>query len=45
MLLEAESALGLLALCEDGNAELIASNALVFETDANRDAVRRDFAA
>ena len=37
--------MGVLALCESGNANLIASDALVFETDANPDAVRRDFAA
>jgi PIN domain len=37
--------LGILALCESGNADLVASDALVFETDANPDAVRRDFAA
>lgn len=37
--------MGVLALCESRKAELIASDALVFETDANPDAVRRDFAA
>ena len=36
--------MGLLALCESGKLDLIASDALVFETDANPDAVRRDFA-
>jgi len=45
VLVEAEAVLGVLALCESGKAELIASDALVFETDANPDAVRRDFAA
>jgi hypothetical protein len=41
---EAQAVLGVLAFCELGNADLIASDALVFETDANPDAVRRDFA-
>ena len=45
VLVEAEAVLGVLALCESRKAELIASDALVFETDANPDAVRRDFAA
>jgi hypothetical protein len=43
-LVEAQAVLGALALCESGQADLIASDALVFETDANPDAVRRDFA-
>jgi hypothetical protein len=42
---EAQAVLGVLALCESGAAELIASDALIFEADANPDAVRRDFAA
>lgn len=41
---EAQAVLGILALCEDGRAELIASEALVFEIDANPEDVRRDFA-
>lgn len=45
ILVEAQAVLDVLALCESGNADLIASDALVFETDANPDAVRRDFAA
>lgn len=45
VLVEAEAVLGVLALCESGKADLIASDALVFENDANPDAVRRDFAA
>lgn len=45
VLVEAQAVLGVLALCESGNADLTASDALVFETDANPDAVRRDFAA
>jgi len=44
VLVEAQAVLGVLALCESGQAELIASEALVFENDANPDAVRRDFA-
>ncbi|MBI2803598.1 MAG: PIN domain-containing protein [Planctomycetes bacterium] len=44
VLVEAQAVLGVLALCEAGEAELIASDALVFETEANLDAVRRDFA-
>jgi predicted nucleic acid-binding protein len=42
---EAQAILGVLALCESGKVDLIASDALVFESDANPDAVRRDFAA
>jgi hypothetical protein len=45
VLVEAQAVLGVLALCESGSADLIASDALVFETDANSDAVRRAFAA
>src|SRR5260370_458995 len=45
VLVEAQAVLGVLALCESGKVDLIASDALVFETDANPDAVRRDFAA
>ena len=43
--LEAQAVLGVLALCESGKVDMIASDALVFESDANPDAVRRDFAA
>ena len=43
VLVEAQAVLGLLALCESGQCDLIASDALVFETDANPDAVRRVF--
>lgn len=42
--IEAQAVLGILALCEDGQAELVASEALVFEIDANPEVVRRDFA-
>jgi hypothetical protein len=45
VVVEAQAVLGALALCESGQADLIASEALVFECDANPDAVRRDFAA
>jgi len=45
VVVESQAVLGVLALCESGDAELIASDALVFENDANPDAVRRDFAA
>ena len=41
VLVEAQAILGVLALCESGKVELIASEALVFENDANLDAVRR----
>lgn len=44
VVVEAQAVLGVLALCESGHAELIASDALVFESDANPDAVRQDFA-
>ncbi len=44
MLLEAQAVLGVLALCESGKADIVASEALVFESDANPDSVRRDFA-
>ena len=45
VLVEAQAILGVLALCESGKVDLIASEALVFENDANPDAVRRDFTA
>ena len=44
VLVEAQAVLGVLALCESGTIDLIASDALVFETEANPDTVRRDFA-
>jgi predicted nucleic acid-binding protein len=44
VLVEAQAVLGVLSLCESGQIELIASDALVFESEANPDAVRRDFA-
>ena len=44
VLVEAQAVLGLLAFCETGDVDLIASEALVFEADASSDAVRRDFA-
>ena len=42
---ESQAVLGMLIMCEVGRIDLIASEALVFEIDANPDAVRRDFAA
>jgi hypothetical protein len=42
---EAEAVLAILGVCEAGQAELVASDALAFELDANPDPVRRDFAA
>ena len=42
---EAEAVLAILHVCESGNAVLVGSDALVFETDGNPDPVRRDFAA
>ena len=45
VLVETQAVLGVLALCESGAVELIASDALVFENDANPDVVRRDYAA
>lgn len=44
VLLEAQAVLGILAVCESGKADMVASDALAFESDANPDAVRRDFA-
>ena len=44
VLLEAQAVLGVLAFCESGKADVVASDALLFESDANPDAVRRDFA-
>ena len=44
VLLEAQAVLAVLALCESGMAETVASDVLVFECDANPNASRRDFA-
>lgn len=44
VLLEAQAVLGVLALCESGKADMMSSAALVFESDANPNAVRKDFA-
>lgn len=41
---EAEAVLGLLALCESGEAELLSSDALRFETERNPYPIRRSFA-
>ena len=40
---EGQAVLGVLAMCESGIVELIASESLVFESNANPDIVRRDF--
>ncbi len=45
VLVEAQAVLGVLALCELGIAELISSDAIIFETERCPDAFRRDFAS
>ena len=42
--LEAEAVLGILALCETGQIELVSSDTLVFETERNPVMVRREHA-
>jgi len=42
--LEAEAVLGILALCESGEADLLDSDALRFETERNPHPIRRSFA-
>lgn len=44
IMLEAEAVLSLLAFCESGNADLISSEVLIFETQKNPDASRREYA-
>jgi len=44
VLLEAQAVLAVLALCESGKVDAIASDALAYESDANPDTVRHDFA-
>lgn len=44
IVLEGEAVLGILSLCEQGDAELIASDALVFETERNPNPARREYA-
>jgi hypothetical protein len=41
---EAEAILGILALCESGKAELVASKTLVFEAERNPHPVRKRYA-
>jgi predicted nucleic acid-binding protein len=41
---EAEAVLGILALCESGQAELVASETLVFEAERNPHPVRKKYA-
>lgn len=45
VVLETQAILGVLALCEAGLVELIASDVLVFEAEASPDAVRRNYSA
>jgi predicted nucleic acid-binding protein len=40
---EAEAVLGLIALCQSGEAELVNSDALRFESERNPHPIRRDF--
>lgn len=42
---EAQAILGVLAVCDSGGVELVASDALVFEANANPNVVRKDFAS
>ena len=44
IILEAESVLGILALCEQGAVDLIASDALVFEVERNPNLARQGYA-
>jgi predicted nucleic acid-binding protein len=44
IILEAEAVLGILALCESGQLELLSSDALVYETEQNPLAVRQEHA-
>lgn len=44
IVLEAEAVLGLLALCESGQVELLSSDALVYETEQNPLPVRKEHA-
>ncbi len=44
ILLEAEAVLGLLALCQSGEAELIGSEALAFEVERNPNLTRQQYA-
>jgi hypothetical protein len=42
IVLEAEAVLGILALCESGQLELLSSDALVYETEQNPLSVRKE---
>jgi predicted nucleic acid-binding protein len=44
IILEAEAVLGVLALCESGEIDLISSEALVFETERNPNMIRQEYA-
>ena len=43
IILEAEAVLGIIALCETGQLELISSEALLFEVRRNPHSIRREF--
>lgn len=44
ILLEAEAVLGILALCESGQVELVSSEVLLFEIERNPDLTRQEYA-
>ena len=44
ILVEAEAVLGIIALCDAGEAQLIGSDALIFEAERNPHAIRKSFA-
>jgi predicted nucleic acid-binding protein len=44
IVLEAESVLGILALCHAGDVELVSSDVLMFEIECNSNPVRREYA-
>jgi hypothetical protein len=44
ILVEAEAVLGIIALCDSGEAQLIGSDALVFEAERNPHPIRKSFA-
>lgn len=44
IILEAEAVLGILALCESGEVEMISSEVLLFETARNPNMARREYA-
>jgi len=44
ILLEADAVLGIIALCDAGQVELVSSDALLYETRRNPNPVRKDHA-